>query len=235
MTEVKARSPLAGFDEAMTSRTRSRLSALVILVLSTINGLLQAGETTQDATTLPPPNRTGGKPLLQALQDRRTTRDFKPDPLTPQQLSDLLWAAFGINRPENDHRTAPSAKNSQEIDLYLATSTGLFRYDAKPHRLVMVAEEDLRELTGGQEFAKVAALTVIMVADFSRMKDTPEDAARTYAAFDAGCICQNIYLYSASAGLGSVVHDLDRNRLAPRLNLRPEQHIVMAQAVGLPR
>jgi nitroreductase len=162
-------------------------------------------------------------------------RDFKPDALDARQMSDLLWAAFGVNRPENAHRTAPSAKNSQEIDLYVATADGVFVYEAGPHRLRKVAGEDVRLLTSGQDFAKVAPVALIYVADFTRFKDTPEDEARIYAAFDTGCICQNVYLYCASAGLGTVVHDLDRAPLAAKLGWRPGQHVIMAQAVGLPK
>lgn len=190
---------------------------------------------TAEPPALPAADTSGGLPLMQALRNRKTTRDFRPDPLTPRQLSELLWAAFGVNRPENDHRTAPSAKNAQEIDVYVARADGLFRYEAKPHRLVWISDDDVRGLTSGQEFAKVAPVTLIYVADLSRMKDTSEADGRLYAAFDAGCITQNVYLYCASAGLGSVVHDLDRGPLSAKLPLREKQHIVMAQAVGLPK
>lgn len=184
---------------------------------------------------LPPPRTTGGKPLMQALAERQTRREFKPDPLTPQQMSDLLWAAFGINRPANDHRTAPSAKNAQEIDLYVARADGLYLYTAKPHQLRKVAGTDLRRLTSGQDFAGIAPFALIYVADFTRFKDTAPEQARLYAAFDAGCVCQNVYLFAASEGLATVVHDLNREPLARAMNLRDGQHIIMAQAVGWPR
>jgi len=188
-----------------------------------------------EPSALPPPGRSGGKPLMQVLQERRSIRDFRPDPLSAGQLSDLLWAAFGINRPENDHRTAPSAKNAQEIDVYVALAEGLFLYEAKPHRLVRVSSEDVRRLTSGQDFAKVAPVALIYVADFTRLKDTSEADAKVYATFDAGCISQNVHLYCASSGLATVVHDLDRPPLAARMELRAGQHIVMAQAVGSPK
>ena len=98
---------------------------------------------------LPPPDRTGGKPLQRALDERKTTREFTGDPLEAQALSDLLWAAFGVNREGTGGRTAPSAMNSQEIDVYVATRDGLFLYDAKPHRLRRVLSEDIRHLTSG--------------------------------------------------------------------------------------
>ncbi len=184
---------------------------------------------------LPPPRTTGGKPLMRALAERQTRREFKPDPLAPQHMSDLLWAAFGINRPTNDHRTAPSARNAQEIDLYVARADGLYLYAAKPHQLRKVGNEDLRRLTSGQDFAGVAPVALIYVADLARFKDTAPEQARLYAAFDAGCVCQNVYLFAASEGLATVVHDLNREPLARAMNLRDGQHIIMAQAVGWPR
>ena len=183
---------------------------------------------------LPKPQTEGGKPLMQALKERKTTREFVLDKLPPQILSDLLWAGFGINRPEIDHRTAPSAQNCQEIDLYVATADGLYVYDAKAHQLQPVLADDLRAKTSGQAFAKEAPLTLVLVADYSRMKAKPEDKDR-YATIDAGFIAQNVYLFCASAGLGAVVHDLDRRTLAEAMKLRPDQQIVIAQAVGYPK
>ena len=211
-----------------------------LLALLTLMTLLAASPPVQAADAaefvpLPAASKSGGKPVMQALAERRSVREFKADALDSRQMSDLLWAAFGVNRPEIHHRTAPSAKNSQEIDLYVATADGVFVYEAGPHRLRQVAGDDVRLLTSGQDFAKVAPVALIYVADFSRFKDTTEEQARVYAAFDAGCICQNVYLYCASAGLGTVVHDLDRSPLAAKLGLHGRQHIVMAQAVGWPR
>lgn len=185
--------------------------------------------------SLPPPNLAGGRLLVQALADRRTTRDFKPDSLADQHLSDLLWAAFGINRPAEGRRTAPSAKNAQEIDVYVALAGGLYLYEARPHRLKHQSGADLRSLTSGQDFARVAPVALVLVADFGRFPDTTEEQARLYAAFDAGAIAQNVSLYCASVGLGTVVHELNREPLARALNLGKGQHIIMAQAVGWPK
>lgn len=189
----------------------------------------------EDWEDLPAPRTTGGKPLLQALAERQTRREFKPDPLTPGQLSDLLWAAFGVNRPASGRRTAPSAKNAREIDLYVLRADGAFLFEPGPHRLRRVAPGDLRRLTGDQDFAATAPLTLVFVAEFAKLADTPEAAARMYAAFDAGCISQNVYLFAASEGLATVVHELNREPLARALNLRGGQHIILAQAVGWPR
>jgi nitroreductase len=144
----------------------------------------------------------------------------------------LLWAGFGINRPENDHRTAPSTMNMQEIDVYVATAEGLHFYDAKPHQLKPVRAGDLRAKTGGQVALQEAPTVLILVADFSRMTKAKPADRDFYAAIDAGFISQNVYLYCASAGLATVVHELDRPPLAQAMQLRPEQRILIAQSVG---
>jgi nitroreductase len=184
---------------------------------------------------LPPARTTGGKPLMEALQARRTTREFSSEKLSLPILSDLLWAAFGVNRPSTGQRTAPSAMNSQEIEIYVALAEGLFIYDAKAHRLTHLLGADVRRQTGGQELLASAPLTLIYVANLPKLAKASTETRPFYAGFDAGCVCQNVYLYCASAGLGTVVHDLDRRRLAEAMHLKPEHQIILAQAVGLPR
>jgi hypothetical protein len=193
-----------------------------------------AGEALRDRL-LPPPNRAGGASLMQALEQRRTTREFKPEPLGDQVLSDLLWAACGVNRPGDGKRTVPTAKNAQEIDVYVALAEGVYRYDAPAHRLEHLASEDLRGLTSGQDFARVAPVALVFVADFARFKDTAEAEAQRYALFDTGAIAQNVSLYCAAAGLGTVVHELTREPLARAMQLGERQSIIMAQAVGWPK
>jgi nitroreductase len=184
---------------------------------------------------LPAPRTHGGKPLMQALQERRSTREFSPQPLPPQVLSDLLWAAFGVNRSTNSHRTAPSTMNAQEIDLYVATAAGVFLYNAPAHQLKPVLAEDLRARTGGQAFVQEAPIALIFVADLGRLaKAKPEDR-EFYAAIDTGFISQNVYLFCASEGLATVVHDLNKPALARALDLRPNQRVIIAQSVGYPR
>jgi nitroreductase len=175
-----------------------------------------------------------GQPLMQALQHRRTTRQFRPDKLSPQVLANLLWAGFGINRAESGQRTAPSAMNSQEIDIYVALPEGLYVYAPSRSQLRPVLGEDLRDKTGGQDFARQAPLTLVYVADLSRLAKAKPEMKAVYANFDAGCISQNVYLYCASEGLGTVVHDLDRGPLAKAMKLGAEQQVIFAQAVGYP-
>jgi nitroreductase len=204
----------------------------LILCLLASPALLAADS---EVISLPKPRMEGGKPLLQVLRERKSIRDFKPDSLSTQTLSDLLWAAYGINRPEIDHRTVPSAMNAQEIDLYVATREGLFLYEAKPHALKRVLSEDIRAKTTGQASLKEAPVALIMVGDLPRLtKAKPEDR-EFYAAIDTGFISQNIYLFCASEGLATVVHDLDRRILAQAMKLRPEQRITIAQSVGYPK
>ena len=194
--------------------------------------LLQAEEL--KPLPLPAPQTDGGKPLMQALHERRTIRELKPDPLPAQTLANLLWAGFGINRPESGHRTAPSAMNSQEVDIYIALASGLYAYQAKPHQLTPVLAQDLRARTSRQAFATNAPVVLIYVADLPRLAKARPERREFYAALDAGCISQNIYLYCASEGLATVVFDLDRAPLAAAMKLRPEQQIILAQAVGYP-
>jgi SagB-type dehydrogenase family enzyme len=185
--------------------------------------------------TLPPPSQAGGIPMMQALKQRKTTREFTSEKLPAQTLGDLLWAAFGINRPESDHRTAPSAMNSQEVDLYVAIAEGVFVYEPKAHRLKPLLNQDLRAKTTGQEFARQAPVVLIYVADLPRLVKAKPESRPFYAGIDTGCIVQNVYLYCSSAGLGSVVYDLDRKPLSEALALGPDQRIILCQAVGFPR
>jgi len=183
---------------------------------------------------LPKPRMEGGKPLMQALKERKSSRAFSAEKIPVQVLSDLLWAAFGVNRPDG-HRTAPSASNMQEIDIYVALPEGLYLYDAKAHRLEPVIGEDLRAATGTQPFVGQAALNLVYVADYARMGKRSDEAKVFYSAADTGFIAQNVYLFCASEGLATVVRaSIDREKLAARMKLRPDQRIVLAQSVGYP-
>ena len=184
---------------------------------------------------LPAPRTDGGKPLMQALSERATSREFSPAPLPAQTMSDLLWAAAGVNRPDSGKRTTPSARNFQEVDVYVATADGLFLYEPGPHALRLVVKEDLRGLTGSQPFVKTAPVNLVYVSDTSRMGNTNQQDQLVYPAIAAGAMVQDVYLYAASAGLATVVRALvDREALGKAMQLRPEQRIVICQTVGLP-
>lgn len=200
--------------------------------------LLAAGAAGQERRPLPlpAPGMSGGLPLMQALKERKSSREFDKRELPLQVLSDLLWAAHGINRPDSGCRTAPSAHNWQEIDVYIAFSDGAFRYVPKEHHLVPIVPEDIRVLTGTQDFVAEAPLNLVYVADFSKMGNEPETEKSIYAAADTGFIAQNVYLYCASAGLATVVRaGVQREMLAKRLGLRADQRITLAQSVGYPK
>ncbi|MFI5176631.1 MAG: nitroreductase family protein [Terriglobia bacterium] len=185
---------------------------------------------------LPTPQMDGGRPLMQVLNERHTTRTFSPEKLPMQLISNLLWAAFGINRPATGGRTAPSAVNWQEIDIYVATADGLFLYDAKKQLLVPLLKEDVRAMTGTQAFVKEAPVNLIYVADLARTKRASSEDTILYTAADTGFISQNVYLFCTSEKLATVVRgSVDRAALAKAMKLRPEQRIILAQSVGRPK
>lgn len=185
---------------------------------------------------LPAPRTGQGKPLMQCLNERESSREFSPVPLDPQVLSDLLWAAFGINRADSGKRTAPSTVNARTIGIYVAKSDGLFRYDADGHALLPIHDRDVRGLTGGQEYVSQAPVSLIFVADFERLDRFPESERLFYAAADTGFISQNVYLFSASENLATVVHAVTgAESLREALELRPGQKPLLAQCVGNPR
>jgi len=184
---------------------------------------------------LPPARQAGGKPLFEALKERRSAREFIPRELPAAVLSNLLWAAFGVNRPETGGRTAPSAHDWEEIDVYVATAGGLYVYDAPAHALRKRLDRDIRGQTGLQDFAAQAPVNLVYVADLSRMVQASAEEKAQYAGPDAGFIAQNVYLFCASEGLATVVRGmLDRQALARLMGLTPQQRIILAQSVGYP-
>ncbi len=185
---------------------------------------------------LPAPKLDQSKPLVQALKERQTSREFSVGNLAPEKLSNLLWAAFGINRADSGKRTAPSAYNKQEIDVYVTTPEGAYLYDPKAHALVPVVTGDIRPLTYNQAYCKDAAVNLVYVADLAKMGDTEETAKMFLASAATGSIGQNVYLYCASEGLATVFRaSMDKKKLAEALKLRPDQRITFAQTVGLPK
>ncbi len=183
---------------------------------------------------LPPALRTGGMPVMEALAARRSSRDFDTSRnLDLQTLSNLLWAAWGINRTKG--RTAPSSHNRQEIDLYVFLSSGVYRYNQVDHSLEMLFEEDMRAATGTQPFVGCAPVEIALISNTSKITGkTPQGVIEsTYA--DTGFICQNIYLFCASEGLGTVARALvPKEELAAKLRLVPDQIITLVQTVGYP-
>jgi len=187
------------------------------------------------AIELPPPAKHGGLPLMEALAKRRSSREFARDPLPLQLLSDLLWAAYGTNRADGG-RTAPSALNAQEIDVFVALASGAYRYDASAHALRLVAASDLRAITGYQDFVDEAPLDLVYVADHARMALVPVAQRESYASAAAGAIAQNVYLFAASTGLVTVIRAwIDRAAIADALLLTHDQQVLLSQTVGYPK
>lgn len=185
---------------------------------------------------LPEPQMGAGKPLMQVMKERRTGREFSEKEIPLQVLSNLLWAANGVNRTDSGKRTAPSAMNWQEIDIYVAMPTGLYLYDAGKHELEFVLGEDIRHMTGTQEFVKAAPVNLVYVADLKKIGDRPDDVKNFYSAVDTGFISQNVYLFCASEGLSTVVRgSIDRTAMAEAMKLGSEKKITLAQTVGYPK
>jgi nitroreductase len=217
------------------ARMRRRSPLLLGLLLATLGYSLSLAPQVLKPVKLPPPQTDGGRPLMQVLKERKSTREFGPGTLSPQTLSNLLWAAFGINRPDG-RRTAPSAMNWQEVSIYVASPEGVYLYDARANALNPVLAGDFRAATGTQSFVKDAAINLVYIADLSKTGNAASSEADTYTAADVGFIAQNVYLYCASEGLVTVVRaSIDKPALAKTLNLSPQQKIILAQSVGYPR
>ncbi len=186
-----------------------------------------------------------GRPLMQVLKDRKTIRKYSDKNISDQDISNILWAAFGINRPEKGYRTAPSAVNWQVIDIYVILETGLYLYEPKAHQLNPIFAGDIRAETThlmqpNRKYILKAPLTFIFVADSAKRNmlslTISEYERDMYAANDTGYISQNVYLYCASEGLGTVVRGMvDREKLHKVMGLRGDQKIILTQSVGHPK
>ena len=233
----------------MNRRTFVKTLPALTALASAATGL---GQETPAATadlppiSLPKPETDGGKSVLAALQERRTIRNISAKKLPPQMLSNLLWAAFGVNRPQGafgkSGRTAASASNSQEIDLYVALAEGVYLYEATPHRLTPVVAGDLRA-RAGRGAAATAPVNLFFVADLTRYDQGPGQPDRNignpevqkgYYYVATGLIASNVYLFAASHGLAAWFHNCNRDAAARELKLRADQRVLFAQTVGYP-
>lgn len=203
---------------------------LTILTLLLLAGQLIA----QNIIELPEPNKTGGKPLMEALNERHSSRDFVNKDLTQQQLSDLLWAAYGINRPDEGKHTIPTSRNRQDTQVYVTTKEGVFLYIPEEHSLKQISNEDLRKVTGKQDFVKDAAVNLIYVSDFDKLGNDDDDQIKMVtAATHCGFIGQNVYLYCASEGLITVFRAwIDKEEIREALQLSENQKVIYSQTVG---
>jgi len=208
-----------------------RKSAVIIAII--IFGIVSSAAQGLQPIQLPPPQTEIGKPLMQALKLRQSSRSFDSKALPMQEISNLLWVAYGVNRKESGKRTAPSAMNWQEVDVYVSLAEGAYLYDAVSNCLKPIIAKDLRSATGTQSYVASAPLNLVYVADMSRVSKGSEEDKTLYTAADVGFIAENVYLYCASQGLSVVVRgSVNRAPLAEALNLRPDQKVILAQTVG---
>ncbi|MFI4960976.1 MAG: SagB/ThcOx family dehydrogenase [Hyphomicrobiales bacterium] len=217
----------------MVTRREATAGILSTAVLAGTPGLAA-----QEAMTveLPPPRAEGGKPLMQALKLRRSIREYADRPLPLQVLSDLLWAAFGINRTASGDRTAPYWRHIMVIDIYAAMTDGVWYYDPKRHVLQRHSRVDIRAKTGLQDFVASAPLNLVYVAHAERMQDVPAEDRRLYASVDTGFIGQNVYLFCVTEGLATVFRGaVDYKNLAAVMQLDGAQFVTFAQTVGYPK
>jgi len=232
----------------MNRRKFARSVPPVVLFAASVPGYSLSDSASAELQTiiLPKPEKDGGKSLLASIQERKTTRSISSKELPLQVISNLLWAGFGVNRESGGFgkkgRTAPSASNSQEIDLYVALPGGVYVYEAVGHQLLPVAEGDFRARSGrGQAVA--APFNIFYVADLTRYDLGPTQPDRkigdpeiqkSYYYTDTGFIAQNVYLYAASIGLAAWFHNCDKENTVKEFKLKPTQKVLFAQTVGYP-
>lgn len=209
------------------------MNTLTKLALGMMGQLKPQAALDAPAVVLPPPRRIGGMALMDALQRRESKREFEPAALSQQILSDLLWSAAGINRPDTGGRTAPSAMNSQEVQLHVALPQGLFRYEPGAHALQLAVASDVRRVTGYQDFVDTAPLDLVYVADHGRMSLVPAAQRDRYAYAAAGAMAQNVYLYCAANGLATVIRAwFDAAALSAAMGLAADRQLLLCQTVG---
>jgi SagB-type dehydrogenase family enzyme len=205
-----------------------------LITLAVLSAQISVFSQEPQVIKLPDPQLEKGKPLMQALRDRQSIRSYSSREISLQEMANLLWAANGINRKESGRRTAPTAQNRQEIEVYVSNKEGLFRYDAQQHALLTIHNRDIRALTGTQPYVGTAPVNLVIVADLGKMGDNQQSNLQT-ANIDAGFVSQNIYLYCASEYMATVVRgSVDREKLAAEMGLAPNFYIVVAQTVGYP-
>ena len=205
------------------------MKKLAIILMA---ALLTAGAFAQTKVNLPAPHKDAAMPLYQALQQRASVRDFKTDPLSDQTLSDLLWAAMGINR-EDGRLTAPTAMNTQEIRLYVCRAEGCYEYIAKENCLVKLSDKDVRkDIAGRQGSVADAPVFIVLTADLNRYRMKGDMTAR-FGAIDCGYVSQNICLACEALGLKTVPRaGMDENVLKKELDIQDGQLLLINHPVG---
>jgi len=206
------------------------------IAIAIMSALLFSGLSAQEMKPikLNAPDKSKGLNIMKALELRASYREFADTPLSLQELSDLLWAANGINRPEKSGRTAPSAMNAQDVDIYVLTSEGAYFYDFKQHTLNPVAAGDHRNLVAGRQVSVAAApVILIMVSDLARFRGEDENQKMKTACIDVGTVSQNIALFCSGTGLVTVPRmGMDQEGLRKVLQLKESQRLILNNPVG---
>jgi len=217
--------------------TRRQVNAGILSTAAAGIAARSAFAQTVQMIALPAPVMTGGKSLMQALKDRQSIREYADRPLSNQDLSNLLWAAWGVSRTAGDGRTAPRWRDAYLLDIYLTRADGVWRYEPKSHRLLFHMAGDLRgQTTTGQPFVATAPLNLVYAVDTSKMTGATENEKNAVAGATAAVTGENVYLYCASAGLATVFRgSVPGEALAKTLKLAPGQIIQFAQTVGYPK
>jgi nitroreductase len=217
----------------MMTRRRANAGLLATAAVAAAPAMALAQD--RKPVELPPPRTEGGMPIMTALKRRRSTREYADRPLAAPLLSDLLWAAFGVNRPSGD-RTAPTWRHIMVIDVYAVLADGVWLYEPTAHALVPHLAGDIRRQTGLQDFVATAPLNLVYVAHGERLAEVSPEDRRLYASVDAAFIGQNVYLFCASEGLATVFRGaVDYPALARAMRLPEPQFVAFAQTVGYPR
>jgi nitroreductase len=228
-------------DKQMNRRTFLKTLPAVTVLAGTASSFAQDLQ----PITLAKPQTDGGKSVLAALKERRTIRNISSEKLPAQMLSNLLWAAFGVNRQDGPFRgpgrTAASASNSQEIDLYVALPEGVYLYEAVGHRLRPVVAGDFRARSGRRAAAR-APVNIFYVVDIAKYSKAPfqepglrdPEVQKSYYYVATGLIAANVYLFAASQGLAAHFHNCDKRNTAKEFKLRSQQRVLFAQTVGYP-
>jgi hypothetical protein len=182
------------------------------------------------------PDLKKGIAMMEALSKRKTERNISDKKLTLQQLSEVLWAADGINRPDEGKRTSPAAMKKYAVDIYAVLPEGVYLYDVAKHELTPVAKGDFRKQAGMQDFVYIAPVNLVYVLNLKNWQDKsrpiPEQKRDRWINVELGCIAQNVYLYCASEGLGATVRGMiDEKKFSEVIKVKPEQ-ILLAQTVG---
>lgn len=220
----------------MATRREVNLGILSTVAAAVTMAASKSVAQTPQAIALPPPVMAGGMSLMQALEARRSVREYADRPVSDQDLSNLLWAAWGVNRPQEDGRTVPRWRDAYLLDVYVIRADGVWLYEPKTHRLLFHMAGDLRgQTTTGQPFVATAPLNLAYAIDTSKITGESEDDKNATAGATAGVTGQSVYLYCASAGLATVFRESVPASLAKTLKLAPGQIIQFAQTVGYPK